>query len=323
MHFKSFHSPLLLLLTLLLHIKVSAGASNQKPDLPVKMAKPCTISSATGAFYDLTELRISLPKTLKKPLKHNRVDDWKARGYDYHNNQANFTLNICGPIAQKQANFVGVEEHLWQNVSAFYELGSERFSIGQENTTLLLRGRRLVLEYRNGSPCREQATNLKDGNDLQIRRKSSLISFHCDKDPLAAPSSALVTYVGSLDDECSYHFEVLSKVACVTSEPAKQLVGPGAVFALICIIAVLVYFIGGIFYQRNVAHARGWRQLPNYSIWAGIGSSIKDIFIILSSSCMGLLPNRRRYTMIPSGRLHRRAEDENRLIDQLDEEWDD
>lgn len=25
-------------------------------------------------------------------------------------------------------------------------------------------------------------------------------------------------------------------------------------------------------YQRSVAHARGWRQLPNYSLWAGIGS---------------------------------------------------
>jgi hypothetical protein len=24
-------------------------------------------------------------------------------------------------------------------------------------------------------------------------------------------------------------------------------------------------------YQRSVAHARGWRQLPNYSFWSGIG----------------------------------------------------
>jgi cation-dependent mannose-6-phosphate receptor len=38
-----------------------------------------------------------------------------------------------------------------------------------------------------------------------------------------------------------------------------------------------VYFLGGVFYQRNVAHARGWRQLPNYSFWAGIGSFVKVI----------------------------------------------
>jgi hypothetical protein len=40
------------------------------------------------------------------------------------------------------------------------------------------------------------------------------------------------------------------------------------------LIACLVYLIGGCVYQRTVMHARGWRQLPNYSMWAGIGSFI-------------------------------------------------
>lgn len=68
---------------------------------------------------------------------------------------------------------------------------------------------------------------------------------------------------------------MLSSAACIAPEPAKQGVGPAAVFAIIGVIAILVYFLGGVFYQRNVAHARGWRQLPNYSMWAGIGSFIK------------------------------------------------
>lgn len=104
-------------------------------------------------------------------------------------------------------------------------------------------------------------------------RKSATISFHCDRDPLATAPSA--TFVGVDPDECAYSFEVLSVAACVSAEPAKQGVGPGAVFAIIGVIAVLVYFLGGVFYQRNVAHARGWRQLPNYSMWAGIGNFIK------------------------------------------------
>lgn len=115
-----------------------------------------------------------------------------------------------------------------------------------------------------------------DEDDVQkgsTRRKSSIISFHCDKDPLA--TQATLSFVGTDPEECSYHFEVLSKAACITAEPAKQSVGPGAVFAIIGVIAILVYFLGGVFYQRNVAHARGWRQLPNYSMWAGIGSFIK------------------------------------------------
>jgi hypothetical protein len=36
-----------------------------------------------------------------------------------------------------------------------------------------------------------------------------------------------------------------------------------------------VYLVGGLFYQRTVMHARGWRQLPNYSLWAGIGGFIQ------------------------------------------------
>jgi cation-dependent mannose-6-phosphate receptor len=104
-------------------------------------------------------------------------------------------------------------------------------------------------------------------------RKSATISFHCDKDPLATTPSA--TFVGVDPDECAYSFEVLSVAACITAEPAKQGVGPGAVFAIIGVIAILVYFLGGVFYQRNVAHARGWKQLPNYSMWAGIGNFIK------------------------------------------------
>ena len=136
-----------------------------------------------------------------------------------------------------------------------------------------------MLQYTNGSPCgkdkngKEYDEGADDDKKRGFRRKSTLISFHCDKDPLA--EQAIPTFVGTDPDECSYHFEVLSRAACITAEPAKQSVGPAAVFAIIGVIAILVYFLGGVFYQRNVAHARGWRQLPNYSMWAGIGSFIK------------------------------------------------
>lgn len=70
--------------------------------------------------------------------------------------------------------------------------------------------------------------------------------------------------------------------ACSIAEPHKPgSVGPGSVFAIIFFIAVLVYVVGGVFYQRTVAHARGWRQLPNYSLWAGIWS-----FIVV---CLGVI----------------------------------
>lgn len=142
----------------------------------------------------------------------------------------------------------------------------------QQSGNLTLRGRKLVVEYTNGSPCEGKNKKRSWDDDKSIRRKSSIISFHCEKDPLATASAS---YVGTDPEECAYFFEVRSQAACGGSEPAKQTVGPGAVFAIIGVIAILVYFLGGVFYQRNVAHARGWRQLPNYSFWASIGDFIK------------------------------------------------
>lgn len=126
-------------------------------------------------------------------------------------------------------------------------------------------------------------------------------------------------------------------------------------------------------------HQRGWRQLPNYGMWAGVGSFVKvqsyvlvcgfsavifrcfltspcvqDVGTILISTLGRLVPSslspsrlfsRRRqgYSHLSisangngsghgsgsgsggrggRGRTDER-EDENRLIDQLDEEWDD
>ncbi|KAL2128353.1 hypothetical protein VTI74DRAFT_9294 [Chaetomium olivicolor] len=163
----------------------------------------------------------------------------------------------------------------------------------------------------------------KDKKKDDKRRKSATISFLCDRDP---DTPTAFSFVGTDPDECAYFFEVRSQHACAGAEPHKPgSVGPGSVFAIIFFIAVLVYLVGGVFYQRTVAHARGWRQLPNWSLWAGIWGFVKDLAIILTSSCARIIPRRRGYRTLsvsPNGR-RRSRDDENRLIDQLDEEWDD
>jgi cation-dependent mannose-6-phosphate receptor len=168
----------------------------------------------------------------------------------------------------------------------------------QESSDLVFRGRKLVLQYTNGSPCgtskskREAAGEAEDNvedskvskdkddkDDSGHGRKSTIISFHCEKDPLAPKVSA--SFLGTDPDECAYFFEVRSPAACGGAEPVEQGVGPGGVFGIIVLIAVVVYFVGGVMYQRSVAHARGWRQLPNYSFWAGIWNffyvSVQDL----------------------------------------------
>lgn len=161
----------------------------------------------------------------------------------------------------------------------------------QQSMNLRSRGRKLVLQYTGGSPCGESSRKSqgslderdmtlsyasgtdKEKQDKPIRRKSATISFLCDKDPTA--NQASVSFVGTDPDECAYFFEARSVHACAHAEPHKPgSVGPGSVFGIISMIAVLVYLLGGVFYNRTVAHARGWRQLPNYSLWAGIWSFI-------------------------------------------------
>lgn len=129
MHFPSLPTAVLALALL---SGVQAAASDEKPKEKPKVVKPCTVSGPTGAFYDLNSLQITLPEDGKKAAKGVRTEDWTARGWDYHDNKANFTLNICGAVvnATERKAFDGVNENSWKNVSAYYELDNKKYSIG-------------------------------------------------------------------------------------------------------------------------------------------------------------------------------------------------
>lgn len=328
-------------------------------------AEPCTATSASG-FHDLRrDTAVQLPEGVKKNKNGAPNTDYFARGWDY---PSNFTINICAPVVEPVKKVVGIDEDNWRNVSAYYmSSDGKAYSIGQESSALTVRGRKISLQYTNGSPCGEETKSKdklrrrsggggsgsnydkrgsvhlgashssyddesrvratekdKEKEANRKRRKSATFSFICDHEMMG--EKAVVSYIGSTPDECAYFFDVRSSHACAGVEPHKPgSVGPGGVFAIIFFIAVGVYVGGGVFYQRTVAHARGWRQLPNYSLWAGIWSFISDFFVIATSSCARCIPGRRGYRTLsssPSGR-GRNREDENRLIDQLDEEWDD
>ncbi|KAG8630365.1 hypothetical protein KVT40_001984 [Elsinoe batatas] len=345
---------------------LAASGSDEKKAPP---RTPCAIKSpTTGAFFDLNAVRIELPPEGKKPPSDQRNVSWPARGWDYG---ANFTLNICGPVIEKLEDVVGVPDSRWKNVSAFYEKGGKTYSIGQQSDEPIIRGRKLVLNYTHGSPCPslpksalarglddveergiigdddddddkkpsgkrpshdddDDEPGKKKPSEMTGRRKNTIISLLCASDPLAPPMA--ISFVAS-PDSCTYFFEARTPAACGGVETAQQTLSPGGVFGVIAMIAVLVYLVGGCVYQRTVMHQRGWRQLPNYSLWAGIGGFFADIFIIATSSCARFFPGRQGYNRLSangfprsggSGRRGRNdSEDENRLIDQLDEEWDD
>lgn len=59
--------------------------------------------------------------------KDVRTESWHAKGHDY---PANFTVNICAPVIEEVTDVVGVEQSRWKNVSAYYELDGNIYSIG-------------------------------------------------------------------------------------------------------------------------------------------------------------------------------------------------
>ncbi|KAF2471414.1 mannose 6-phosphate receptor domain-containing protein [Lindgomyces ingoldianus] len=318
----------------------SAAASSSKDKKPLK---PCTARSpTTDRFFDLNPLHRTGAEKGKKS-KEEEEGSWHAKGYDYG---ANFTINFCGAVVEELDNVKELDKDMWKNVSAFYKKGDRQYAIGLENSEPVFRGRKLVLNYTGGSLCpstksrrhiqgpaslppREIVDDDPNDDDKHKehkgdkRRKSTVISLLCESDPLAKTS---VSFVAAVED-CVYFFEGRSPYACGKVEAESQALGPGGVFGVIVLIAILVYLVGGCVYQRTVMHQRGWRQLPNYQMWASIGRFIVDMFIILTSSCARFLPSRRGYSRVSlgadNGRRGRRNDDENRLIDNLDEEWDD
>ena len=274
------------LIVVLLSVLTNA-ASDSKPAL-----KPCTIHvPTTGAFIDLRPLQLALKGTKTQEATNA---SYVIKGHDY---PANFSLNFCAPVLEELDDVDGVPERQHKNVSAFYtDKRGDTFSIGQQNSELLYRGRKLLLNYTNGSPCpavgegsravdvreldkRKKIDEDHDDNEpeekqLSGRRKNTQLIFTCDTSPLVSTKPSF-SFVGT-PDECTYIFEVRSRYACggATGSDEKGTLGPGAVFGVILSIALLVYFIGGVVYQRSVMHQRGWKQIPNYSMWAGISSFV-------------------------------------------------
>ena len=274
--------------------QISAASS----DINLPINEPCTIHSTfTGGFYDVRPLLLKEGGTKSQAATN---ESYHSRGYDYG---ANFTINICGPVVEDLKDVEGISKSHYGNISAFYTdpIDQTTYSLGEANHNLTMRGRKLLLNYTNGSPCPELDGNgqpiyrrspldvreLLDGgrkghgdnntgkNKSPLksnRKKSTILSFICDTSP-ALSTTPRISFLAS-PDHCSYIFEVRSRYACAGATPSheKGTVGPGGVFAMILAIGVLAYLLGGIVYQRNVMHQRGWRQLPNYSLWAGIFS---------------------------------------------------
>ena len=118
----------------------------------------------------------------------------------------------------------------------------------QQSSELVFRGRKLVLNYTDGSPCEDSHSKRKliDDDDEEeedgkkdskksrkTRRKSSIVSFLCEKDTYdSSKPKVSISFVGASPDECTYFFEARSPLSCGGAAREESDVGPGSVFGL-------------------------------------------------------------------------------------------
>lgn len=194
---------------------------------------PCTVINPNNhAFIDLRGLLV---------LEEKKPQPWPAKGYD---SGLNFTLGICANPWKRAADVTEITDSVnVTSVGAYYmDAKTEKYvSIGEYSTTPKFRGKKLTLTYQNGSYC-ENLVNSKTGQRL---RKSTIITFTCDREMMAKAS---ISYIGSSND-CSYYFDVRSHHACPTAAKSDNLAVIW-IFLLILLAALFVYFSGGILYKQ-------------------------------------------------------------------------
>jgi len=237
----------------------------------------CTFShEITNNYYDL------------RSLKREQGEDWTIK-----DSKTQYLLNVCHKILYPNSGLKNADA-----TGAIVTGDPKVSSLGEYNTRPYLQGDKLVLEYKSGDPC----------PNTESYKKTTLISFICDKtvDNLGQP-----VFVGQSND-CGYFFEWRTPAACPTKRKIDTM-GGWSVFLTIMFIAISVYLIGGVIYNRIIYNASGVYQLPHWEFWKGCWDFTCDMALIVLANCP-IRPRRspRNYRGLPN-------DDEAGLIEEFDE----
>ncbi|GES96690.1 cation dependent mannose-6-phosphate cargo receptor [Rhizophagus clarus] len=250
----------------------------------------CTVTNeTTNKYYDLS------------PLKKTEGEDWIVYGYG---TGWTFRMNICRNVLYRNDNddYSNFEEIGVYGINPeYYDNGGYKdHSLGKISEKPLIRGDKLVMEFSDGKNC--AGTNYKS---------TSVVSFICDK---TVEGQGQPIFISGFRD-CAFFFEWRTPAACPTDKKDASKGGWG-VFFTIFIIALIVYFVGGIIYNRMVHNATGMYQIPNWEFWSNACDFLKDMILIIMAQCPVFKPRRhggRNYRNLP-------RDEENILIGEEFEE---
>ncbi|OSD06124.1 hypothetical protein PYCCODRAFT_1442922 [Trametes coccinea BRFM310] len=197
--------------------------------------KPCT-THAEGNYYDLNRLAAKKDYEFKSP-----------GGKDY-------VLNVCKSVSQEVwAPKVDKPE----DVAAFTRRAHGDFSLGDVNTTVVVRDGNPVITLTDGTRCSDEGSPAG----------STVIRFICDSSAGTGEPKLIATLPPDEDNACSFFIEWRSEMACPTSEGGIF----GRIIAVLAIVAGVLfalYMIGGTLYNRYVLELEGFDQIPRFSFFS-------------------------------------------------------
>ncbi|TDL26346.1 mannose 6-phosphate receptor domain-containing protein [Rickenella mellea] len=248
--------------------------------------KPCT-GRGEGKFFDLNPLRSKKDYTFKSPSGRE------------------FVLNVCQSVSHETWN-LKVDKP--EDVAGFTRGERGDLSIGDVNTTVLVRDGSPVLLLADGSPCPKSSS----------MKASSAIRFICDT---AVSGNGQPQFIAQLppdeEDACSFFIEWRSQYACPTSAWSS--------FAVVSIVFLSVFlFLALVAVCSYYARRRGM-DFSISGLYEAISYYIHDCFTWIThrdpwgsggiSRGLGGWPGRRRDGF---ERLPRTREEEESIIHSQD-----
>ncbi|XP_064642011.1 cation-dependent mannose-6-phosphate receptor-like [Lineus longissimus] len=125
----------------------------------------------------------------------------------------------------------------------------------------------ILLEYMGGE-------KYKDHCNQEPRRASIMIT--CDPKQTSV-DARVVEENTNKKDECYYLFEIDHPAICQNQSfvlPGGLSIG--SIVVIIFIVVLGLYFLVGFLYQRFVAGAKGWEQMPHLRFWQDFGNLQAD-----------------------------------------------
>ncbi|KAF8515797.1 mannose-6-phosphate receptor binding domain-containing protein [Hysterangium stoloniferum] len=190
------------------------------------------VAEDNGKYYDLN------------PLKSKT--DYKATS----ESGLEFTLNVC----------TAVTTETWQmanpaTVEAFYRGPHSDISIGNVNTTIVIKDSHPLLLLSGGTPC---------GGESSALKASSAIRFICDNDVFGTGQPKFIAQFPPDDESaCGFVFEWRTHVACPTAKAGSGVI---EIVAAVALVLLLTYIVAGVVYRRLVLGYRGLDQFPRFSL---------------------------------------------------------